>query len=279
MAAIALPLALILGMLAELISGLLGWALGGEKRWWRGVSGIGPDATRLLRDREPDRRVTIVEAGGAAAALLGAGLAAAGAVDVGPDGLVLLYLALALAFAGTTAVRSAQEDRRPWIGVALADVALAVGLGTMFLRYGALELGAVRGTQDILGTGLVLGPVATAVGLAAAAKAFAWAVAINLPRPAGDAEKAAGAAVAILLRLCRWSAVGAASLVAGVLLAGGGLDPIADARPLGLAALGFAAGLGIADAILGRIAPRWQPALGAFALVLGAGAAALVVLS
>lgn len=278
MAAIALPLALILGMFAELISGLMTWALGGEKRWWRGVSGIGSDAARLARERAA-QRASVVEAGGALAALLGAGIVAAGALGVGPDGFVLLYLGLALALAGTTAVSWGRDEGPVRVALALADVALAVGLGTMFLRYGALELDAVRGTQEILGTGLVLGPVPTAVGLIAAAKVFAWGVAFNLPRPAGDAAGAAGAGAGILPRLCRWSVVGATSLLAGVLLAGGRLDPISDVAPLAAAGPAFAAALGIVDGILARLAQRWWPALAGFVVVLGAGAAALVVLS
>jgi hypothetical protein len=277
MAALALPLALLLGMLAELVSGLVGWALGGEKRWWRGVSGIGSDATRLLRDREGDQRVTAVEAGGAAAALVGAGLASAGVLGVGPDGLVLLYLSLALASVGTAVVGWAQVQLRSRVAQALAEVALGVGLGTMFLRYGAIELDAVRGTQGILGTGLILGPVVTAVGLIAAAKAFAWAVALNLPRLGWD--QPGGAGLAILLRLCRWALVGAASLLAGVLLAGGGLDPIADVVPLAAAGLGFAVGIGVAAAVVSRLGRRWELAIGGLALVIAAAAAAMVVLS
>jgi hypothetical protein len=73
--------------------------------------------------------------------------------------------------------------------------------------------------------------------------------------------------------------MGAASLVAGVLLAGGGLDPIADAVPLGLAGLGFATALGIADGVVGRLSRRWRLGVAGFAVLLGAGGAALVVLS
>jgi hypothetical protein len=278
MAAIALPLAFVLGMFAELVSGLVTWALGGEKRWWRGISGMVSDAGRLTRDRSGDQRASVVEAGGALAALLGSGIAAAGALGLGPDGLVLLYLALVLGFAGATAVGWGRDEEPARAAVTLADLALPAGLGTMFLRYGALELDAVRGTQEILGTGLVLGPVATAVGLVAAAKAFAWGVGLNLSRPGAHGERPAAGAE-ILLRLCRWSLMGATSLVAGVLLAGGGLDPIADAMPLAAAALVFAGTLGIVDGIVGRLAHRWRPAIAGFAVALGAGAAGLVVLS
>jgi hypothetical protein len=281
MTAIALPVVLLLGLLFELVSGLVAWPLGGEKAWWRAVSGIGPDVARLVRDRERKQQVTVVEAGGAAAALLGSGLVAAGALNLGPGGLVLLYLALALAFSGTSVVAWARVGGRRRLSVVLAEVALAVGLGTMFLRYGALDLDAVRGTQQILGTGLLLGPVMTVVGLVAGAKAVAWSVALNLPRrrTAADDEQAAEAGPAILLRLCRWSLAGAVSVLAGVLLAGGALDPLEDLLPCAAASGGFAVALGIADGILARLADRWRDAVAVGAFLLAGVGAALVVLS
>ncbi len=282
MAAIALPVALLFGVLSELVSGLIGWALGGDRKWWRGVSGLWSDIVRLTRDRSGRERVSVVEAGGATASMFGAGLAAAGALGIGPDGLVLVYLALVVASAGALVVSWEQTEKRRRLTMALAELALAVGLGTMFLRYGALDLEAVRGTQQILGTGLVLGPVPTALGLLAAAKAFAWSTALGLPSHSAAAEgEVPGAGPAVLLRLYRWSLAGAASLVAGVLLAGGGLEPFtADSvLPMAAGTGAFAVALGVADAVLRKLPDRWLLAVPGLALLLGGVGAALVVLS
>src|SRR5687767_4196031 len=172
MAAAALLIALAFGFIAELAAGLVGRLLGGDRAWWRGVSGLGLDVSRLLGDRSGQQGVAVVEAGGAAAALFGAGMAAAGALGVGPGDLVLLYLGLAVGSAGTLVVASVQttatgraEAARRRLLAALAEPAFAVGLGAMFLRYGALDLEAVRGTQQILGTGAVLGPAVATAGL------------------------------------------------------------------------------------------------------------------
>lgn len=282
MAAIALPVALLLGVVVELVSGLVSWPLGGGSRWWRGVSGIGSDLARLVRDRSGGQRVSVVEAGGAAASMLGAGLAAAGALGLGPDGLVLIYLALAVATAGALLVGWDRATKPTRLVVALAEPALAVGLGVMFLRYGALDLDAVRGTQQILGTGLILGPVVTALGLVAAAKAVAWSTALALPRrPATGEGEAPEAGPSVLVRLCRWSLAGATSLVAGVLLAGGAIEPFTVERflPMAAGAAGFAVALGVADAVLRWIPARWLMAVPALLLVLAGAGAALVVLS
>ena len=283
MAAIGLPIALILGMLVELVSGLVSWPLGGGRTWWRGVADIGSDVRRLVRDRTGGERVAVVEAGGAAASMLGAGIAAAGALGLGPDGLILLYLALALASAGalTTGWEYGGNDRR--LLAALAEPAFAIGLAVMFLRFGALDLDAVRGTQQILGTGLVLGPVPTAVGLVAGAKALALASALRLyaePRRR-EGDEAPGAGAGLLLRLCHWALSGATSLVAGVLLAGGSLRPLTvdDLLPLAAGAGGFAIALGVAGAVLRRLPERWLPAVAGLALLLAAAGAAGVVLS
>lgn len=285
MAALALPVALLLGMLVELVSGLLGRPLGGDRRWWRGVTAVGPEVLRLVRDRSGRDRVSVIEAGGAAASMLGAGIAAAGALGVGPDGLVLLYLSLALASAGAMVVwwESAGDGRRRVVA-ALAEPAFALALGVMFLRYGALDLDAVRGTQQVLGTGALLGPGLTLVGLIAGAKALAWSAALRTsPMARAEDEKAGspGAGPSMLLRLCRWSLAGATSLLAGVLLAGGGLQPFAleGLLPLAAGAGGFAVALGVADAMLRLLPERWLLAAPGFALVLGAAGAALVVLS
>lgn len=290
MAAAALPIALVIGVVAELVSGLLSWPLGGDRAWWRRVGSVGPELIRLARDREGRERVTVVEAGGAAAAMLGAGMASAAALGLGPADLPLVYLALALASGGAMVVVLSDEAEESRVGgrrllAALAEPAFAVALGVMFHRYGALDLEAVRGTQRVLGTGLLLSPGLAAAGLVTAALAFTAAGALRLlPSPGserGVRARPSGAGPSLLARLCRWSVAGATSLVGGVLLAGGGLEPLAleGILPVALGALGVAVALGAADALLGRLTGAWRLAAPGLALLLGAGAAAMVVLA
>ncbi|MGH2710150.1 MAG: hypothetical protein ACRDH9_02970 [Actinomycetota bacterium] len=292
MVAVGLPIALLLGAIAELAAGVIGRFLGGDRKWWSGVSGIGSDVVRLLKDRSGDQRVAVVEAGGAAAALLGAGIATAGALGVGPDDLVLLYLSLAVATVGAMTVGAVQttptglaESGRRRLIAALAEPAFAIALGTMFLRYGALDLEAVRGTQQVLGTGAVLGPALATAGLIVAAIALVASGALKLPAvPAADRRGRglrAGAGTALLLRLCRWSLAGATSLVAGVLLAGGGIDPfsVQSVIPVAVGAAGVAIVMGAAGSGLARVPEKWRLAVLGIALVLSGAAAAMVVLA
>jgi hypothetical protein len=290
MAAAALPIALVFGIVAELVSGLLSWPLGGDRAWWRRVGNFGPEVVRLAKDRQGLERVSVVEAGGAAASMLGAGMAAAGALGIGPGDLTLLYLALALASVGAMVVALGGEAPTSRAGgrrlpAALAEPAFAVALGVMFLRYGALDIDAVRGTQQVLGTGLLLAPGLAAAGLVTAALAFTVAGAMRLSSSPGAQRwgraQPFGAGPSLLARLCRWSVAGATSLVCGVLLAGGGLEPLTleGMLPAGLGALGVAVAIGSADAFLGRLTGAWRLATLGFALLLAAGAAAMVVLA
>ena len=289
MAAAALPIALVLGLVAEIVFRLVRWALGGDRGWWRGVTGIGTEVLRLVRDRENRERVSVAEAGGAAAAMFGAGIAAAGALGVGPDDLPLLYLALVVASAGGMVLVLARTVD-PWsrgrpLTAVLAEGALAAGLGAMFLRYGTLDLEAVRGTQQVLGTGVSLSPGLAAAGLVAAALGFSIAAASMLaPVPDSDRRRGARqvpAGTALLTRLCRWSLSGAGALVVGVLLAGGALEPFSakGALPLGLGALAIAVVIGAAEALHGRLTGAWRFALPGAALLLAVAGAAMVVLA
>jgi hypothetical protein len=289
MAAAALPIALVLGLVAEVVFGLVRWALGGDRVWWRGVTGIGTEVLRLVRDREGSERATVVQASGATAALFGAGMAAAGALGIGPDDLPLLYLALVVASAGGMVLILARTVEpwtraRPWSAV-LAEGAFAAGLGAMFVRYGTLELEAVRGTQQVLGTGISLSPGLAAAGLVAAALGFSIAVASMLaPVPSFDRRRGArpgSAGSALLTRLCRWSFSGAGALVAGVLLAGGALEPFSPegALSLGLGALAVAVVIGAAEALHARLTGAWRLAVPGAALLLGAAGATMVVLA
>ena len=268
MAAAALPIALLLGILAELVSGLLRWPLGGERAWWRGVTGIWPDLRRLLAGRSEDR-ASVVEAGAAIAAMLGAGAAAAGGLGIAPGDLPLLYLFLALGAAAGFAVSPVGRRAER----VLAELAFAVALGTLFLRYGTFDLDAIRGTQTVLGVGVLLGPTLAAVGMVLAVLVLAFSGAARLAtRPAE-----AGAGGAALASLCRWSLSGATSLVAAVPLAGGEL---ADGLvPLALGALAVAALLGVADALVSRLSGSWRWVAAAAQPVVAAGAATMAVVA
>jgi hypothetical protein len=292
MTAAALPIALVIGVVVELASGLVAWGTGGERAWWRRVGSVWAEVLRLLRDRGGRERVAVIEAGGALAALMGAGIAAAGALGVGPDNLPLLYLSLALASAGAMAAASGADTPtarvragRERLRAALAEPAIALALGAMFLRYGAFDLEAIRGTQTVLGTGLLLGPGLALAGLVAAALAFVSAGALRLAaRPetmASGRARGPGAGTSVLLRLCRWALAGATSLVVGALVAGGQLESLSLSRavPVIAAALGVAVVMGAADALLTRLPEGWRMVAPAFALLLAAAAAAMVVLA
>jgi hypothetical protein len=292
MTAAALPIALVAGLLFELASGVVTRLLAGERPWWRRIADAWRDLMALPGDRSGRERVAIVEAGGAAAALLGAGMVAAGALGVGPGDLVLLYLALAVASAGAmvagsavgTASAQALAGRRR-ILVALAEPAFAVGLAAMFLRYGAYDLEAVRGTQEVLGTGLLLAPGPAVAGLVAAALAFVASGTLRLP-PSPETltvgrARGPGAGTSLLLRLCRWSLAGATSLLAGVLLAGGGLEPLSLTRalPVAAGAAGVAFVMGVLDSLLDRLNETWRLAAPGVGLLVAAAAVAMVVLA
>jgi hypothetical protein len=81
--------------------------------------------------------------------------------------------------------------------------------------------------------------------------------------------------------LSRWSLAGATSLVAGVLLAGGGFESltVGEMLPAALGALGVAVFLGAADALVRRLSSRWTLGAAGIALVLAAAGAAMVVLA
>lgn len=292
MTAAALPIALVVGIVVELISGLTTFALGGERTWWRRVAGAWSDARRLLADKGGRDRVAVIEAGGATASLFGSGVVAAGALGVGPGDLPLLYLSLAVASAGALVAGSGAETPtgraragRERVRAALAEPAVAVGLGAMFLRYGTLELDAVRGTQTVLGTGLLLGPALAVTGLVAAALAFVAAGALRLPSApeamAVGRVRGPGGGASVLIRLCRWSLAGATALVTGVLLAGGTLDPFTLTGVLPVLGGGFGVALvmGVAGALLGRLSESWRFAAPALSLVLAALAVTMLVLA
>ncbi|MGH2767021.1 MAG: hypothetical protein ACRDKA_14105 [Actinomycetota bacterium] len=283
MAALALPVALALGALAELAAGIVRRVVRGERGWWRGVTGRWTDLRRLLRSGRA--RPAVVEAAGAAGALAGAGLAAGAALGLLPGSIALAYPALALGVIGghlASPIRRGIEGpaARARLHAALAEPAFAVALGAMVLRWRSLDLEAIRGTQTVLGPGIALAPALAAAGLALAALAAVWAGAMRLPsdepvpRRGGQAR---GAGASLLSALARWAVAGATSLVVAVLVAGHRIDPSPAAVPFAAAAAIAAVLLGGSVAGARLLAPRRRPLLTAAALVVAAVAVVLVV--
>jgi hypothetical protein len=280
-AALALPVALALGALADLAAGLVGRIALGERGWWRGVTGRWTDLRRLVRSGRA--RPAAVEAAGAAAALAGAGFAAGAALGVLPGSMALAYPALALAAIGahlTVPIRRGGEGpaARARLHAALAEPAFAVALAAMALRWRALDLEAVRGTQTVLGPGIALGPVLAAVGLALAAVLVLVMGAIRVPpQPLRRGGQARRAGASLLAALSRWAAAGATSVVVAALVAGHRLDPSPGVIQFSVAAAVAAVLLGGGGAAARMLAPRRVAILVVTALVLAALAVALVV--
>jgi hypothetical protein len=162
----------------------------------------------------------------------------------------------------------------------LAEPGFAVALGAMALRWRAIDLEAVRGTQTVLGPGLVLSPALAAVGLVLGAVVALSMGSLRVP-PEPIAVRRSGqvrrAGASLLASLARWAAAGATALLVAVLMAGHRLDP-----SLGL--FGFAATSGViavlvgaAGAALRMLGPRRGRAVVGAALILAAAAVALVV--
>ena len=282
-AALALPVALALGALADLVAGIVRRLVRGERGWWRGVTGRWTDLRRLLRSGRA--RVAVVEAAGAGAALAGAGFAAGAGMGVLPGSLALAYPALALAVIGAhvaAPIRRGGEGpaARARLHAFLAEPAFAVAIGAMALRWRALDLEAIRGTQTVLGAGVALGPALAAVGLAVGAAVALTMGALRVPpepTPAPRGGQARRAGASLLAALARWAAIGATSVVVAVMVAGHRLDPSPGLVLFVASAAAAAALIGALGAWLRMLAPRRLPALAGGALALAAAAATLVV--
>lgn len=223
MAALGLPLALLLGLLADLVAAPLRRrriAIAGGP-----VSGAWSDLRGLVGHRDA---AGLLEAAGALVALFGCGLAGAAAVGAAPGSLPLLYLSLAVAAAGAHLATSVFATRvglaRSTAGrreAALAEVSVVVALGAAFLRWDADGLRAVWGAQEVLGSGFQVGPPAAAAALWLAAAVLVGAGALRLP-PVLEARRRRGrsAGSALLVRMSRWGLSGAMSLLVAALLAG-----------------------------------------------------------
>lgn len=220
MAALGLPAALLLGLLSDLAAASVrSRGLGGARVLF---ADLWYDLTRLVSRRQA---AGTLEAAGAVAALAGAGLVGAASLGAGPDSLPVVYLSLALAAGGAHLVASvprtkvgagrAATSRRE---AALAEVGVVLALGAAFLRWSADGLGAVRGAQEVLGTGFQVGPPAATAGLLLAGVALVAAGALRLPPAKKPRERGWPPGSALLLRLGRWGVSGAVALLVASLL-------------------------------------------------------------
>lgn len=258
MAAAGLPIALLLGVVADLAAGLI--------RDRRPLAAPGAALAELRRMASVAPPLHPLRVGGAAVALFGASLAGAASVGAFPGSFALVYLSLVLAAGGGVVCLLADGPVRPaaW----LVEPAIAIGLGAGFLRWAADDLKAIRGAHAVLGTGFEVGPPLASAALFLAVVALLAAGAIR-----GGAYEGPG----LWRAVCRWALDGAIVLAAAGLVAG--LDLRGGTRGLAAAigtAIGTAALLGILRVGLARLPPalgRWTPG----AVVLVAVLAAAIV--
>jgi hypothetical protein len=287
MAALGLPIALALGVLADLAGGLASRIFAGKRGWWR--TGLWDETRRLSRTPSRRARPSPVESLGGVAAAAGGGLAAAAALGFVPGSAALVYLSLALGLVGLrladpmgSAAREgeAASNRRL---AALTEPALVVSLGALLFRWGAFDLDAVRATQTVLGPGVAVGPAAAgvAVGLAGVAAVASGALRLGPvpgrgPRREGQGR---GAGSRLLGLLGRWALAGGTSLVVATLVAGHRLDASADALPFAGAVLVAAVLTGVGSSVFARLSPLWRTVAAGAALLLAAAAATLAAVA
>lgn len=276
MVALGIPLALLLGLAADVAASLL--------RRVRRFQPVFDLWDELRRARSVPEAATLLEILGGGGALLGAGLMTAGAIGAIPSDLATLVLSLLLAVAGAhlAAIEpptgpAAARARARMVESALVVAGAAAGLTAVFLRWRATDLASVFGVGDVLGFPLAVGPPMAAAGHVVALLAVAAAAGLLVPLAT---EPSRGrfrrpAAAALLVRLSRWAVAGAlvtvlAAFSAGFDPAGGGAAG-AYARWIGAAVVG-AALVGAVWGGLDRLGPRRRLAL-AVPAVLGLSAA------
>jgi hypothetical protein len=266
--AAALPLALLLGFVGELVV---------TSVLRIGRQGGAPSLRRQLRAAAWPRggRPTVAEAGGVAAAMLGAAVAAGSALGLGPGSAALMYLGLVVAaVGGHVAASSANRERAAGerLRAALIEPAFVVSLGAMLIRWGSSDLDAIRGTQTVLGPGVALRPVGVAAGLALAGLLVAVSGALRFASRPPDLP-----ASGLLIRLGRSAGAGATALAVAVLV--GGADvPAATVQQLAVfagAAVAAAVVVAISGVLLQRL--RGRPRLVLAAVLLMAAAASVVL--
>lgn len=281
MAAVGLPLVLLLGLCADLVAGLVR-----SERRLRPVTAFWGDLTRAVSRAEP---ASLLEAAGGGAAMLGAGLVAAAAIGASPGDPALLLLALALAVAGAHLAaiepptrRGAARARAGLVETALVFVGAAAGLATVFLRWRATDLGSIWGAGEVLGFPLGVGPPVVAAGQVVALLALAAAAGLLVPlEPESSAGRRRPAAAALLVRLSRWAVAGAAAVLVPALSVGFDLTAGGDAPSFLLwAGVGLAGSVvvGAAWGGLDRLRPGLRLRM-AVPVVLALSAAGVVLVS
>lgn len=287
MAALGLPLVLVLGALAELAAGVVRHGPGR-----RSVEAFTQLWASIRRARTRREGATPLELLGAAAALLGAGIVGAAALGAAPGSLALVYLALLAAAAGGF-LAAAEAPNRPAaarvrariLDAALAEPAAAAALVTVFLRWRAESLPRIWGAQEVLGSTYEVGPLLATVGTGLAVMAL---VGVGVLRALPDPEPRRGAigrpgGGAALLRIGRWAVVGATASLVPALVAG--IDVTAASPNLDLLVwAGTAAGAAL---LLGSMwggvdhLPSWgrRAILLPVVVAMAAGGATLVVLA
>jgi hypothetical protein len=286
--AVALPVSLFLGLVSELLTGALQrmWSRGSP--WWAPLAAFGTDVRLLVSNRD---RISILEGAAAGAGLLGSTLAASAAVGAAPGSAPLLYLALLLGAVGGHAAASFSDfDRDEALAAharrefALVEPAFLLALATAFVRWRAGDLDAVRGAQDVLGSGLEVGPPLAAGGLLLAASLIVAAGALRLP-PTRGIEPGAAGGPSLIVTLCRWALTGAMVLTAaGFVAAGteathGGWPFEAGLRPVAAGAFAGVVLLAVVRAGLSRLPAALRPMAAWAAAILAAIAMELVLLA
>jgi hypothetical protein len=274
-AALGLPLALVLGIVADLTAGLIGRLTGGDRRWWGKLTDRWGELRRLWGKGRQAERVALVEAAGVAGSLLGAGIASAAAIGAVPGSLPLVYLGLlAAALGGHVAASATEDDNGARLRAAMVEPAFVAALGAAFLRWRAVDLEGARGAQEVLGPGLTVGPPLALAGLAVSAAVIAvGGAARGTPAPS---RGPAGAS--LVTALARWATAGCTALVVASLVGGPGPGTSRDILILAAAALCASIVVGVAGGLAGRVRGRaWTLALAALLLASAAGVALVAV--
>jgi hypothetical protein len=275
-AAVGLPLALLLGLVADLMAGGLERVLGRERRWWGRLTDRWDEVRRLWGKRRAGERASVLEAAGAAAALLGAGIVAAASIGQIPGTLPLVYLGLLGATGGSHLAASTSAARAgARLRAVLVEPAFVTALGAAFLRWGASDLEGISGAQEILGPGIAVGPPLALAGLVVSAAVILVAGALRSP----SVRREQPAASSFLMAVSRWAAVGATGLVVVSLVAGPVPGSAADVAAPASAAIGCALVLGGTGALAGSLRGRARAGALVVLTLLAAAAAVLVAVA
>lgn len=282
----AAAVVLLLGVLADGTAGLLRRLTGRAEGWWSPFRRLAADVRATTGDGD---RASVLEAGGAGAAVAGAALAGAMAAGAAGGTLLALYLLLLLvAFGGHlasgTPLTRAGEERgaRARRAALAAEPAILLALTGIFARWHTGDLEAIRGAHRVLGLGIQVGPAEAATGVGLAALALLLSAALRLPPAPGDEAGAQGGG-ALSVTVARWAGAGAGALVAASLIlsdgpvAGAGW-PVQAGPAVGAAAAAAVVG-GLFSEVLGILSARARVVAGGAVLVVAGVATTLVVVA